>query len=98
MILESTFNVLLLVGSAATYAAIRQVIDPRLGGVLSLAIWSVLTANAFDIVTEAQSANVAMESVAIVTGGMTAVMLVFTFGAVAGQLPQAARYRSEVAR
>jgi hypothetical protein len=96
MILESTFNVLLLVGSAATYAAIRRLIDPRLGGILSLAIWAVLTANAFDVVTEAQSANVAMESVAIFTAGMAAVMLVFSFGAVAGQLPQVSRRSSEV--
>ncbi len=87
MILESTFNALLLIGTAITLISFRQLIDPRLGGVLSVVIWSLLTANAFDVVTEAQSSTVAMESTAILTGGLAAVMLIFTAGALAGQLP-----------
>jgi hypothetical protein len=96
MILESTFNVLLLAGFASAFVAIRQLIDPRLGGVLSLGIWALLTANAFDVVTEAQSANIAMESTAIFCGGMATVMLIFSFGAVAGQLPSVERTGREV--
>jgi len=86
--LASTYNIALILAALASYAALRQLVDPRLGGVAAMALWGVVTATSFGITVPESGSTIDHEVLAIVAGGATATMAVFVFGAVTGRLPE----------
>jgi hypothetical protein len=93
--IESTFNILLVIAAAGSYLAISRRIDERLGGAFATVLWGVLTASSFDITVYSGGSSFAESAPELafvaLAGGI--VMLVFTMGAATGHLPDATQTR-----